>query len=377
VPTIPRWGSNKFPLANRVAREIRRFRRELRIRLEARSSAAQLTAWIATRLDCGARNAAISHRVHAAQHGVSEIPTDEFRLVEEFVGEAEPILPDGSRAVPRDRAKRPRRGGPVPGESPDPGGQLAFAAVDLPAKSAAAKPRRPTPSPSAPPMGAVPRHYFFHTLIGRAANDALARVVGLRLGRLRGCDAIANADDYGFVVTVADPGRIVAGDLSALLSPDAFEADFLASVERSDLLKYHFRGAAQTGLMVYRNYFGERKAARKVQWSAEVIFNVLATHEPGHVLMREARRDAGHTFLDAPRALAYLADLREHARPVRLRSVAMVPPLSFGLYATRIQEALMAEDPRETLERLYHHWWARLEGSSVDREPGTQPTPKP
>jgi ATP-dependent Lhr-like helicase len=57
------------------------------------------------------------------------------------------------------------------------------------------------------------------------------------------------------------------------------------------MLKYHFRNAAQTGLMVYRNFFDQQKPVRKLAWSAEVIFNVLRQHEPGHVLLREARRD--------------------------------------------------------------------------------------
>ena len=39
-----------------------------------------------------------------------------------------------------------------------------------------------------------------------------------------------------------------------------------------------------------------------------------------------------------------------------------VPPLSFGMYATKIREALLVEDPTETLERLYHHWWTQLGG---------------
>jgi ATP-dependent Lhr-like helicase len=115
--------------------------------------------------------------------------------------------------------------------------------------------------------------------------------------------------------------------------------------------------------MVYRNHFGSEKSVRKLQWSAEVIFNVLEQHEPGHVLLREARRDALHTFLDGERAEAFLRDLQEHRRPVRLREVPMVSPLAFGMYATKIREALMVEDPQETLERLYHHWWAKLEGA--------------
>jgi ATP-dependent Lhr-like helicase len=55
------------------------------------------------------------------------------------------------------------------------------------------------------------RHYFFHSLIGRAANDALARVVTYRLSRLRGGNAIATPHDYGFVLTVAARPAIQPG----------------------------------------------------------------------------------------------------------------------------------------------------------------------
>jgi ATP-dependent helicase Lhr and Lhr-like helicase len=39
-----------------------------------------------------------------------------------------------------------------------------------------------------------------------------------------------------------------------------------------------------------------------------------------------------------------------------------VPPLSFAMYATKIKEALLVEDPYETMERLYHQWWSEIEG---------------
>ncbi|MEY4325128.1 MAG: hypothetical protein RIS24_1299, partial [Verrucomicrobiota bacterium] len=93
TPTVPRWGANKFPLANRVAREIRSFRRELRERFDTGDAAGPLQDWIARRLDCGATNAAVIHRVHAAQHGISEIPTDEFLLVETFLEPPEVDVP--------------------------------------------------------------------------------------------------------------------------------------------------------------------------------------------------------------------------------------------------------------------------------------------
>jgi ATP-dependent Lhr-like helicase len=232
--------------------------------------------------------------------------------------------------------------------------------------AARGKKQRPAPAPTEAISreGGPERHYFFHALIGRAANDALSRVVALRLSRQIGGNSVATADDYGFVLSLGSGQSLDAGLLPALFSSENFSVDLDESLGRSHLLKHHFRNAAQTGLMVYRNYFGQAKAARKVQWSTEVIFNVLVQHEPGHVLLKEARRDAHHSFLDATRALAYLKDLETARRPIRMRTVSMVAPLSFGMFATRIKEALLVEDPQETLEQLYHHWWNKLGGET-------------
>ena len=46
---------------------------------------------------------------------------------------------------------------------------------------------------------------------------------------------------------------------------------------------------------------------------------------------------------------------------MRIRTVNRVPPLSFALFATKIKEALKVEDPRETMERLFHLWWSKIE----------------
>jgi ATP-dependent Lhr-like helicase len=296
TPTVPRWNASKFPLANRVCEEIVAFRGELRARLLENQAS---LAWVAQRLDCGLANARIIYEMHAAQIAVSDIPTHDFLLVEEF-------------------AERDAQG----------------AEQTL--------------------------HYFFHSLIGRSANDALARGVVARLHALRGGNAVATPHDYGFVLTVAPKQRFSEAEIPRLLDPSDFEPALAAALRQSEMLKYHFRNAAQTGLMVYRNFFGTQKSVRKLTWSAEVIFNVLQKHEPEHVLLREARRDALRLFLDADGALAFLRTQR--ARPVKLVRVERVSPLSFAMYATKIREAVLVEDPFAMQERLFHEWWNQLHG---------------
>jgi ATP-dependent Lhr-like helicase len=318
LPTIPRWNASKFPLSNRVAQEIVAFRTELRAMIEAGRDPStslrpaqddarlrELAPWVANRLDCGKANGLIIASVHLAQHELSEIPTADCLLVEEF-----------HETEDAPHSKR------------------------LPARSPRAI------------------HYFFHSLIGRAANDALARVVTLRLSGLRGGNAVATPHDYGFVLTVAPQQKFAEEDLRTLLLVDDFETELERSLAQSEMLKYHFRNAAQTGLMVYRNFFDQQKSVRKLAWSSEVIFNVLQQHEPDHILMREARRDTLRVFLDAEAALAFLHS--QSSKPVRLRRVEKVPPLSFAMYATKMKEALLVEDPWEVQERLFNHWWSEI-----------------
>jgi ATP-dependent helicase Lhr and Lhr-like helicase len=323
IPTVPRWNANKMPLTNKVAEEIVAFRSEFRKRFEEFGEE-KLVDWVADRLEAGRVNAEIIARMYCAQAEVSEVPTSEFLLVEELLDQGEEItreLEQAAAPVNGVRKKRSKQKGYFP-----PRGQ---------------------------------RHYFFHSLVGRAANEALSRVLALRLSRLRGGNAIATPDDYGFVLTVRPEQVFTEAEVPQLLAEKGFAEDLQTALSRSDLLKYHFRNAAQTGMMVYRNFFGEQKSLRKVQWSAEVIFNVLQQHEADHVLLREARRDAVHTYIDLENAERFLREMRN--KPIRLRSINRVPPLSFALFATKIKEALMVEDPREMTERLFHLWWSKLE----------------
>lgn len=379
VPTVPRWGANKMPLSNRVGQEIIEFRSEFRRRLESMPfhQSPALIPWVAERLECAENNAAIIFRVHATQHQLSELPTADFLLVEELQAQPFSELINDKRARTSSIQRSPPP--PTPSErSSDRQMALDILMEDSRVKlGSQIKPKkrgtggtgkgRTASSVSSQLKGndngePPSRHYFFHSLIGRSANDALSRVVALRLSRLRGGNAVATPDDYGFVLTVGDAQKIEEKDLVSLLESKGFHEDLHQALTRSHLLQYYFRNAAQTGLMVYRNYFGEQKSVRKVQWSAEVIFNVLSEHEPDHVLLREARQDAMHTHLDAEGAEQFLFDLTEKQKPIRLRVISQVSPLSFGMYATQIKEALMVEDPRETMERLYHQWWEQLGG---------------
>lgn len=202
-------------------------------------------------------------------------------------------------------------------------------------------------------------HYFFHSLIGRSANDALSRIVAQRIQRTLGGNALVTLDDYGFLLTLRPFQSLASAEaVRALLARDGAEEDLRAALADSELVKWQFRGVAQAGLMVPRRVRGAERGSKSLQWSSEILFDVLRRHEPDHVLLAEAYEEASKRFLDLPAALAFLDSAA--GLPIDLREVERVSPFAFGMFVSRIKETMMLEDPETTIERLYHEMYGNL-----------------
>ena len=93
-----------------------------------------------------------------------------------------------------------------------------------------------------------------------------------------------------------------------------------------------------------------------MRWSAEVLFRVLEQHEPQHPLLEEAYRQAMHTFLDAEAAYQWMAEAQDFEW--KLRELPVVSPFSFPIYASKIKESMMLEDPAAAIERIYFEMYA-------------------
>lgn len=206
-------------------------------------------------------------------------------------------------------------------------------------------------------------HFFFHALIGRSANDALSRIIAQRVKETCGGNALVTIDDYGFLLTLKPFQSLEQEQWRPLFRREGAEDALREALSESNLVKWQFRGVAQTGLMVSRRVRGEERGARALQWSSEIIFEVLRKHEPDHPLLAEAYAEATLRFLDLPRALAFLdkvADL-----PWDHRILPRVSPFSFGIYVSRIKETMTLEDPETTIERLYHEMYGAAAHGSV------------
>jgi ATP-dependent helicase Lhr and Lhr-like helicase len=212
-------------------------------------------------------------------------------------------------------------------------------------------------------------HYFFHSLIGRSANDALSRIVALRVKKRIGGNALVTIDDYGFLLTLRHFQELSLPEWKECFVRKGAAEDLRSALRRSQLVKWQFRGVAQTGLMVPRNLPGRQRKQKQMNWSAEVLFRVLEEHEPSHPLLREAYRQATHTFLDADAAFVFLDEVKKF--DWRLVELPVISPFSFPIYASVIKESMMLEDPASALERIYHEMFAKVEAATAPSKDAT------
>ena len=319
LPTVPSWNANKMPLASGLASEVTKLRTELSSRFEREDSAGSIADWLVETFSISSVNAEAIVQHCRNQFRFSRMPTEHLFLIEVYhePQEEEELDQEGRRVTSAARRMKARLGDE--------------ANIQV----------------------------FFHSLIGRSANDALSRIISHRLNQAVGGNALVTIDDYGFLLTLRPFQKLEREDWKELFHAREAAADLRAALKESTLVKGQFRGVAQTGLMVPRNLPGAERRLKQLRWSSEILFKVLSQHEPDHPLMLQAYREAEHTYLDLSRAEAFLQ--RVHQMEWDLIEVPVVTPFSFGIYASKIKEGMMLEDPEEAIERL----WREFERADV------------
>jgi ATP-dependent Lhr-like helicase len=149
---------------------------------------------------------------------------------------------------------------------------------------------------------------------GRLAHQTLGMLLTRRLER-------ANARPLGFVATdyslavwaLDDMGALFrAGipSLAELFDEDMLGDDLDAWLNDSWMLKRMFRTCAVIAGLIEKRFPGQEKTGRQVTVSADLIYDVLRSHEPDHILLQATRADAAAGLLDVRRLADMLSRIR-------------------------------------------------------------------
>jgi len=148
------------------------------------------------------------------------------------------------------------------------------------------------------------RHYMVaYSFEGWNAHQSLGMLITRRMETqgLKPLGFVAN--DYALACYGLEP----IADPKSLFSQNLLEDEFVQWVQGSNLLKRAFHDVAVIGGLVERAHLGERKSARQVSFSTDLIYDVLRRYEPDHLLLRAAWEDAKTRLTDVAR-LASLLD---------------------------------------------------------------------
>ena len=157
------------------------------------------------------------------------------------------------------------------------------------------------------PFRAASRHYMVtYPFEGRLAHQTLGMLLTRRLDR-------AGARPLGFVATDYSLAIWALGDMGRMFRTRKAVAGRRFSTRtcwatisrpgwpRAGCLKRTFRNCALISGLIEKRHPGQEKSGRQVTVSADLIYDVLRSHEPDHILLQATRADAATGLLDVSR----------------------------------------------------------------------------
>ncbi|OLP58279.1 DNA ligase-associated DEXH box helicase [Xaviernesmea oryzae] len=193
---------------------------------------------------------------------------------------------------------------------------------------------------------------------GRLAHQTLGMLLTRRLDRagLRPMGFVATdyslaiwaTEDLGLAFTRERPS------LEDLFDEDMLGDDLEAWLDESYLLKRTFRNCAIISGLIEPRHPGREKTGRQMTVSSDLIYDVLRSHEPDHILLRATREDAATGLLDIGRLGDMLRRIKRHIthRPLdRVSPLAVPVMLEIGREAVPGggQDLLLAEAAEDDL----------------------------
>ncbi|ODS57447.1 MAG: DNA ligase-associated DEXH box helicase [Agrobacterium sp. SCN 61-19] len=175
-----------------------------------------------------------------------------------------------------------------------------------------------------------PRGERFYMVIyafeGRLAHQTLGMLLTRRLERMRAKPLGFVATDYALAIwALEDMGSLIAR--GALSLADLFDQDMLGDdletwLDESFMLKRTFRNCAVIAGLIEQRHPGKEKSGRQVTVSSDLIYDVLRSHEPDHILMQATRQDAAAGLLDIARLADMLERIKGHILHKRLTQIS-------------------------------------------------------
>ena len=189
------------------------------------------------------------------------------------------------------------------------------------------------------------KHYLVcYPFEGRLAQQTLGMLLTRRLERWGAQPLGFSASEYALVIwTVRDLSLMISSgklSLGKLFDEDMLGDDLEAWLAESNLMKRTFRNAAIIAGLIERRWPGKEKTGRQVTVNSDLIYDVLRSHQPDHILLRAAWDDAADGLIDIHRLGALLKRIKGQ---IVHRALDTVSPLAVPVLLEIARESIYGE----------------------------------
>ncbi|MEM4004990.1 MAG: ATP-dependent helicase, partial [Desulfurococcaceae archaeon] len=197
------------------------------------------------------------------------------------------------------------------------------------------------------------RNIIVHSLFGRRANDALARLYAYIVGSKLGVNVKLTVTDNGFMLTL--PGHPDLDYVKLFKEMPLDNAwDILKKVIRkTDLLKRRFRHVAVRSFMLLRRYKDTEKSVHKLQLNAEELLKAVEEIRDFPVL-KETYREILMDYMHVDEAIKVIEGVKKGEIEVKSIGPLDVPtPFAHSIVVHGYTDVVLMEDMRRLLARLH------------------------
>jgi ATP-dependent Lhr-like helicase len=196
-------------------------------------------------------------------------------------------------------------------------------------------------------------HLFVYPFEGRFVHEGIGFLWAWRLARHRASTITVSVNDYGFELLAPKTYPFeelldLHGD--DLLDLERLEGDLEQALNFSELCRRRFRAIAQVSGLISQAIPGQNKTGGQLQISAALLFDVFQKHEPGSLLLEQARREVLDEQLEQHRLRTALE--RMAASTWRVERIPRPGPLAFPLLVERLNNRLSNESLVDRVQRL-------------------------
>ncbi|MGA0045561.1 MAG: ligase-associated DNA damage response DEXH box helicase [Candidatus Kapaibacteriota bacterium] len=192
-------------------------------------------------------------------------------------------------------------------------------------------------------------HAFFYPFEGRLAHEGMAALLAMRLSDRRSITCSLAMNDYGFEVLSDQPLNLTSALVRELLDTSNLATDILRSANVAQIARRRFRSIARVAGLVFHGFPAKTKAAKHLQASSELFYDVFQNYDPTNRLLQQATNETLTYELDEDRIRQALERCRHQT--IVLQPIDKPSPLAVPILVDRLREKVGSERTEDIIRK--------------------------